>query len=62
MRIIALVEYEIVGNSEYRYVEEWDVRYDNWTYMVWKKRFIRHLLQRGIVCTYIKAIRVEYEK
>lgn len=60
MRVIALVEYELVGEEGYTYIEEWDAQQDNWTYMVWKKRFIRYLLRQGKVCKYIKELRVKY--
>ena len=57
MRVIALVEYEVIGDSEYRYIE----RVED-TCLSWRVSFLHNLLARGIVVNSIKEISVEYEK
>lgn len=65
MRVIALVEYGVVGDNEYRYVERFETEYfdipEHIKYF-WRRRFIKMLGERGIVCNYINEIKVEYEK
>lgn len=62
MKVEALVEYEIVGNDKYIFIDRYEDEWNNLLYSVWKARFIRSLLARGIVCSRIKEISVEYEK
>ena len=63
MRVIALVEYEVLGDDEYAYVEGFEKHYDKKADAVWswKIQFIRSLLVRGIIVKSIKEISVEYE-
>lgn len=62
MRVVALVEYEVLGDEEYTYVDSVDETYPKDTpYLVWRIRFIRKLLAREIICNKIKVISVEYE-
>lgn len=60
MRVVALVEYEVLGDDEYAYVERYEVEYGNGAYSVWRTRFIRDLLARGIVVKNIKELEVSY--
>lgn len=60
MRVTALIEYKAIGDDEYRYIERWEDKWDNLNYSEWKKRFIRHLLSRGVVCEDIKILSEEY--
>ena len=64
MRVIALVEYEVLGDDEYAYVERFEKHYLKKSDAVWSWRvqFIRLLLARGIVVKSIKELSVEYEK
>ena len=63
MRVIALVEYEVLGDDEYAYVERFEKYYLKKSDAVWswKIGFIRSLLVRGIIVKSIKEISVEYE-
>lgn len=60
MRVIALVEYEVLGDDEYAYVERYEVKYRGEAYSVWRTRFIRDLLAREIVVKNIKELEVSY--
>lgn len=60
MRVIALVEYEVLGDDEYAYVERYEVEYGGGVYSVWRTRFVHDLLAREIICNKIKVISVEY--
>ena len=60
MRVVALVEYEVLGDDEYAYVERYEVEYGGGVYSVWRTRFIRDLLTRGIVVKSIKELEVSY--
>lgn len=60
MRVVALVEYEVLGDEEYAYVERYEVEYGGRAYSVWRTRFVHDLLARGIICNKIKVISVEY--
>ena len=60
MRVIALVEYEVLGDEEYEYIERYEVEYEGGVYSVWRTRFVRDLLARGIVVKSIKELEVSY--
>ena len=64
MRVIALVEYEVVGNNDYLYVDRVVEHYHRKKTEVkeWRNHFFRFLLSRGIICNKIKVISVEYVK
>ena len=62
MRFVALVEYEVLGDDEYRYIEKLEDEWDNLQWNIWRVRFVRSLLARGIICNKINAINVEYEQ
>ena len=64
MRVIALVEYEVLGDDEYKYVDRFEKHYNKKADAVWcwKTQFIRSLLVRNIKIKSIKEISVEYEK
>ena len=63
MRVVVLVEYEVVGDDEYAYVERYEGVYRNKceTMRCWRTRFVHDLLAREIICNKIKVISVEYE-
>lgn len=61
MRVVALVEYEMLGDDEYAYVERYEVEYGGGAYSVWRTRFVHDLLARGIVVKSIKELEVSYE-
>lgn len=61
MRVVALVEYEVLGDDEYAYVERYEVEYGGGAYSVWRTRFVHDLLARGIVVKSIKELEVSYE-
>lgn len=61
MRVIALIEYEVLGDDEYAYIERYEDEYGCGAYSVWRTRFVHDLLARGIVVKSIKEISVEYE-
>ena len=60
MRVVALVEYEVLGDEEYAYVERYEVEYGGGAYSVWRTRFVHDLLARGIVVKSIKELEVSY--
>lgn len=60
MRVVALVEYEVLGDEEYRYIERLEDEWGNLQWNIWRVRFVRSLLARRIICNKIKAISVEY--
>lgn len=60
MRVVALVEYEVLGDEEYAYVERYEVEYGGGAYSVWRTRFVHDLLARGIVVKNIKELEVSY--
>lgn len=60
MIVVALVEYEVVDDDEYRYIERVEDEYECSAYSVWRTRFVHNLLARGIVVKSIKEISVEY--
>ena len=64
MRVVVLVEYEVLGDDEYAYVEGYEEVYRNKCEAVrcWRTRFVHDLLARGIICNKIKVISVEYEE
>lgn len=61
MRVVALVEYEVLGVDEYAYVERYDTEYGGGAYSVWRTRFVHDLLARGIIVKSIKELEVSYE-
>ena len=61
MRVVALVEYEVLGDEEYRYIEKLEDEWDNLQWNLWKVRFVRSLLARGIIVKSIKELEVSYE-
>lgn len=61
MRVVALVEYEVLGDEEYRYIEKLEDEWDNLQWNLWKVRFVRYLLARGIIVKSIKELEVSYE-
>lgn len=60
MQVIALVEYEVLGDEKYRYIERLEDKWGNLQWNIWRVRFVRSLLARGIICNKIKVISVEY--
>lgn len=62
MRVVALVEYEVLGDDEYAYVERYEAEYEGGVHYVWRTRFVHDLLAREIICNKIKVISVEYEE
>ena len=62
MRVVALVEYKVLGDDEYAYVERYeDVSSNKREAMQWwRTRFVHDLLAREIICNKIKVISVEY--
>lgn len=60
MQILVWVEYEIVGDDEYSYVEKYETRVKSNLYSVWRTRFVHDLLARGIVVKSIKELEVSY--
>lgn len=66
MVVQMLVEYEVLGDDEYAYVEwfEQNVRETHLPAhlnMVTRQKVLRDLVKRGIVIKKIKELRVEYE-
>jgi hypothetical protein len=62
MRVLALVEYWVVGDDRYRYIETFEFEWANWRYDAWRRYVVKHLFARGILCNKIKCIEVTYEK
>lgn len=64
MRVVALVEYEVLGDDKYAYVERYEEVYCNKGEAIWcwRTRFVHDLLAREIICNKIKVISVEYEQ
>lgn len=60
MQILVWVEYEIVGDDEYSYVEKIREPYFGKD-SAWRNRFVRSLLARGIVVKSIQELEVSYE-
>lgn len=64
MLVRALVEYKVLGDDEYIYIEPFEVRFkDNNQTRVknyWRGRLLRSLVQRKIRIEYIKDLSVEY--
>ena len=64
MLVRALVEYKVLGDDEYIYIEPFEVRFkDNNQSRVknyWRGRLLRSLAQRKTRIEYIKYLSVEY--
>lgn len=66
MIVRMLVEYEVLGDDEYAYVEWFDREYNDTVIPESAEIYTRHyivntLAKRGIVIEKIKELRVEYE-
>ena len=66
MKIRMLVEYEVMGDEEYAYVEWFEREYNDIVIIDSAKIYTRHyivntLARRGLVIKKIKELRVEYE-
>ena len=66
MKIRMLVEYEVMGDEEYAYVEWFEREYNDIVIIESAKIYTRHyivntLARRGLVIKKIKELRVEYE-
>lgn len=61
MQILVWVEYEIVGDDEYSYVEKIREPYFGKD-SAWRNRFVRSLLARRIVVKSIKELEKHYTK
>ena len=64
MIVRALVEYKMLGDDEYIYIEPFEIRYPSNAISrldyCWKQRVIRSLAERKIKIEYIKDLSVEY--
>lgn len=64
MLVRALVEYKVLGDDEYTYIESFEVRYSgNFILRIdycWKQRLLRSLAERMIRIEWIKDLSVEY--
>ena len=64
MLVRALVEYKVLGDDEYVYIEPFEVRYpSNFILRLdycWRQRVVRSLAKREIKIEYIKDLSVEY--
>ena len=64
MLVRALVEYKVLGDDDYTYIEPFEVRFkDNNQSRVenyWRGRLLRSLAQRKIRIEYIKDLSVDY--
>lgn len=60
MQILVWVEYEIVGDDEYSYVERVEYAWNSAERNVWRRRLVHDLLARGIVVKSIKELEVSY--
>ena len=66
MIVRILVEYEVLGDDEYSYVERFDREYNDTVIPKSAEIYTRHyivntLAKRGLVIKKIKELRVEYE-
>lgn len=66
MKIRMLVEYEVMGDEEYAYVEWFEREYNDIVIIESAKIYTRHyivntLAKRGLVIKKIKELSVEYE-
>lgn len=61
VRVRALIEYEVVGDSEYRYIDAMEEchTYKRLAVRHLRDHFIRRKLNRGIICVNIKQISIE---
>lgn len=64
MLVRALVEYKVLGDDEYIYIEPFELRYpSNFILRIdycWKQRVLRSLAERMIKIEWIKDLSVEY--
>ena len=64
MLVRALVEYKVLGDDEYIYIEPFEVRFkgnnQNLVKNYWRGRLLRSLTQRKIRIEYIKDLSVYY--
>lgn len=66
MVVRILVEYEVLGDDEYRYIERFEVQLGDGNKIKQANTFARYkavheLISRGIIVKSIKEISVEYE-
>ena len=67
MVVRILVEYEVLGDDEYAYVERFEVQFGDGNEIERANTFarykaVRELISRGIIVKSIKELSVEYEK
>lgn len=67
MIVRMLVEYEVLGDDEYAYMEWFEREYNDIVIIKSAKIYTRHyivntLAKRGLVINSIKELRVEYEE
>jgi hypothetical protein len=64
MLVRALVQYKVLGDDDYTYVEPFEIRYSSNFILrldyYWKQRVVRSLAERKIKIEYIKDLSVEY--
>lgn len=64
MIIRALVEYKVLGDDEYIYIEPFEIRYSGSLILrldyCWRQRVIRSLAERKIKIEWIKDLSVDY--
>ena len=64
MLVRALVEYKVLGDDKYIYIEPFEVRFkgNNQTRVkdYWRGRLLRLLAQRKIIIEWIKELSVDY--
>lgn len=64
MIVRALVEYKVLGDDEYIYIEPFEVRYVGNLILrldyCWRLHIVKQLIKRNIFCEYIKDLSVEY--
>lgn len=64
MIVRALVEYKVLGDDEYRYIEPFEIYYSSNFILrldyCWRHKILRSLAKRKIIIEYIKDLSVEY--
>lgn len=64
MTIRALVKYKVLGDDEYVYIEPFETQCNSTAKSeldyYWRVRFLRNLIKRNILSTYIEDLSVEY--